>query len=110
MSKATASQILQIERSLLRSLCVPQKSPSLVQSIIAQLQNYVWLAEENRVVFRALARLRGRELEHIRESLPAVSTRMGFPDVSWDDFFAPAGGQAGDPSELASSLLASQNK
>jgi len=105
MSDSGTFHLGEMERTVLRSLCAQRANAATVQLILADLQNYSWRDEENRVVFHALTRLRGRELEHIRESLPAVATRMGFPDVNWDDFFIVIQ-RFDDPQALAQALLA----
>jgi hypothetical protein len=59
-------------------------------AILAQLRTHRWQDPEHRVVFEALTLLPGREAAELREQLPAQATRMGFPDVNWEEYFAVA--------------------
>lgn len=96
----------ELERNLLRALCSPCTTAVTRQNLISNMAHYSWLDHEHRIVFNALARLRGRELEDVRSALPAVSTRMGFPDVDWDEFFRADQPDQLDPFSLARALLA----
>ncbi|HVB55699.1 MAG TPA: hypothetical protein VNE63_04600 [Candidatus Acidoferrales bacterium] len=51
---------------------------------------HTWQDQEHRVVYEALQKLRAHDPEFLRERLPAQATRMGFPDVDWNAYFAPA--------------------
>jgi hypothetical protein len=42
----------------------------------------------------------------LQEQLPAQATRMGFPDVSWDNYFGPQSGAELDFGLLVRELLA----
>jgi hypothetical protein len=57
-------------------------------TILAQLRTHHWHDPEHRVVFEALTALPGRQASELREQLPAQATRMGFPDVNWQNYFA----------------------
>jgi hypothetical protein len=59
-------------------------------AILAQLRTHRWQDPEHRVVFEALTMLPGREAAELREQLPAQATRMGFPDVNWEEYFVVA--------------------
>jgi hypothetical protein len=59
-------------------------------TILAQLRTHHWQDPEHRVVFEALTALPGRPASDLREQLPAQATRMGFPDVNWQNYFAAA--------------------
>lgn len=98
--------VADLERELLRALCVPGARASARIAVVSEMAGYSWRDHENRVVFDAIRRLRGRELEDLRASLPAVATRMGFPDVNWDTFFVPDTNSRSDPLALARRLLA----
>jgi hypothetical protein len=70
-----------------------QHDPALIgkrAAIFAQLRAYPWQDPEHRVIFEALTALPGRSATELREQLPAQATRMGFPDVNWQNYFAPA--------------------
>jgi hypothetical protein len=59
-------------------------------TILAQLRTHRWQDPEHRVVFEALTLLPGHHATELREQLPAQATRMGFPDVNWEEYFAVA--------------------
>ncbi len=87
---------LDLESRILRALC-SNPSPHIDDlaaltakraTILAKLRTHHWQDPEHRVVFEALTLLPGREATELREQLPAQATRMGFPDVNWDQYFA----------------------
>jgi hypothetical protein len=83
---------LDLESKILCALC-SNLSPLIDNSatratILAQLRTHRWQDPEHRVVFEALTLLPGRQAKELREQLPAQATRMGFPDVNWDAYFA----------------------
>jgi hypothetical protein len=89
---------LGLESRILRALC-SSPSPCIDDSaaltatrtaILAQLRTHRWQDPEHRVVFEALTLLPGRQAKELREQLPAQATRMGFPDVNWERYFAAA--------------------
>jgi hypothetical protein len=74
------------------------------RAVLEALREYAWQEEEHRVVFEALARVRSGDAISLREQLPAHATRMGFPEVEWQLYFAPSAGQ-NDWRELLRELL-----
>jgi hypothetical protein len=88
--------MLDLESRILRALCAePPQSRSLGVhhasvrvAILAKLRAHRWQNPEHRLVFEALALLPGRDASELREQLPAQATRMGFPDVDWEEYFA----------------------
>jgi hypothetical protein len=58
------------------------------------------------VVFEAIQRLSSSDPKLLREQLPAQTTRMGFPDVNWENYFLPAGKAEVDFDALVRDLLA----
>jgi hypothetical protein len=85
---------LDLESRILRALCSnpsPRTDNSAARAnILAQLRPHHWQDSEHRVVFEALTALPGRDATELREQLPAQATRMGFPDVNWENYFASA--------------------
>jgi hypothetical protein len=109
---------LDLESKILRALC-SNPSPSTDNSaaaltakraaILAQLRPHHWQDPEHRVVFEALTALPGRQASALRAQLPAQATRMGFPDVNWQEYFAaPADDSAIE--SLVAELLAAAHK
>jgi hypothetical protein len=88
--------IVELERQILRVLC-SERSDGLTPedfnretraTAVSGLLSYCWHDTEHRVVFEALARLPGRDAAELQRQLPAQATRMGFPDVRWETYFA----------------------
>jgi len=80
--------VIATERDVLRRLCdsgIERISPDPLKS----LANYRWSSPDHQVVFNALVRLAAIPPGALRDLLPAETTRMGFPDITWDRFFAP---------------------
>jgi hypothetical protein len=102
-----------LESGILRALCGNPYShldnSAARAMILAQLRPHLWQDSEHRVVFEALTALPGRNATELREQLPAQATRMGFPDVNWESYFASA---AADPAieTLVAELLATSRK
>jgi hypothetical protein len=97
MSSETNSQlVLDLESRVLRALCSGPAAfgppgadhASGRAAILAELRARRWQDPEHRVVFEALTLLPGRHGTELREQLPAQATRMGFPDVNWQKYFA----------------------
>ena len=86
---ANEDAVIPAERQVLRALCqgTPQGSVREIAKHI--LKDYRWRGPLNDVLFETLASLETDSPEVLRAQLPAVLTRRGFPDVPWEDFFAP---------------------
>jgi hypothetical protein len=92
----TSSKIVQLELEVLRRILGSRKrvttSPihegRVSRKTLALLRGYDCHDCEHQIVFEAIERLRGRNNSELREQLPAQATRMGFPDVNWENFFA----------------------
>jgi len=81
---------MELEREILRMLCDPRgeaDGKSREQAVL-RLQAHRWRDAEHRIVFEAVAKLPGRNATELRRQLPAQATRMGFPDVQWETYFA----------------------
>jgi hypothetical protein len=104
---------LDLESRILRALCSNPSSRtdnSAARAIIlARLRPHLWQDSEHRVVFEALTALPGRDATELREQLPAQATRMGFPDVNWENYFASVAADSAIES-LVAELLATSRK
>jgi hypothetical protein len=88
--------IFALERTILRALCrhgvhSPARADLDAESqasSVSGLLSHNWQDPEHRIVFEALARLPGRDVAELQRQLPAQATRMGFPDVCWETYFA----------------------
>ena len=101
-----ADRILQNELAVLRRLCVTAHTNLLREKILRELSEYVWQGAEHRVVFEAIARLCSSDPSLLREQLPAQATRMGFPDVNWESYFASQNEPEKDVEALVGELTA----
>lgn len=78
----------EVERRLLRVMCSPRTSREQIIGAIKRLANYAWVVPEHAVVFQAIRHAVSLAHGSWRELLPMQATRMGFPDVTWSEYFA----------------------
>jgi hypothetical protein len=109
MSAADKSRsVVELERKILRLLCNPREQVDAEsrEEAVLSLQTHSWQDAEHRIVFEAIAKLPERDVAELRRQLPAQATRMGFPDVCWETYFASDGGSCSidSPAENSSSL------
>lgn len=85
MGDETNSALL--ERDFLQSLCALDSRARREANSAFRLANYVWFDPDNQIVFEALNRLScDLSAFQLREQLPAQATRMGFPEVIWENY------------------------
>jgi hypothetical protein len=105
--------VIDLESRVLRALCSNPSSRIDISSaqaiMLAQLRPHRWQNPEHRVVFEALTALPGCSATELREQLPAQATRMGFPDVNWENYFASVAADSAIES-LVAELLATSRK
>lgn len=82
------SVLIATELELLKNICRTGLNAVSSEQLSA-LAHYSWAASDHRVIFEALLRLANISPAALPHQLPAEATRMGFPDVAWDKFFAP---------------------
>jgi hypothetical protein len=104
--QSPAKRIVELERDTLRALCIRASENARHETAMRDLSSHVWQDAEHRVVFEAIQRLSSSDPQLLREQLPAQTTRMGFPDVNWENYFIPAGKADGDFDALVRDLLA----
>lgn len=73
--------VVEIERQLLAALCSPALDHTTHAAILAGLRAYKFANPDHDVIFRALEKMPNAAIEHIRETLSARLTRLGFPDI-----------------------------
>lgn len=88
-SNSNVDKIIDLERLVLTTLCVSAGLGAQRELILADLSRHLWRAPEHRVVYEALTRMPSADPGAISAVLPAMATRMGFPDVDWDSYFLP---------------------
>ncbi|MGH9756144.1 MAG: hypothetical protein ACRD4M_00255 [Candidatus Acidiferrales bacterium] len=81
------------ELRVLRALCGDSLGVPEREDLTRKLENYEWSEEEHRVVFQAILSLRRADAASLREHLPGAATRMGFPDIFWEDYFVAGPGE-----------------
>ena len=75
------SSASEIERQFLAALCAPGLDEETRARIFERLANHKFAAADHETIFRALLKMRGAPARHIRETLAAGLTRLGFPDI-----------------------------
>jgi hypothetical protein len=100
---------MELERDVLRALCAAANGATLSLDPKTLLKKYVWLSGDNRVVFESLSGLStSLTPAQLREQLPAQATRLGFPDVPWENYLRQENADAGDVRGLIEQLLAAE--
>lgn len=80
------------ERLLLRHICQPASREHWLR-LAADLHHYAWQEPDHQVIFQALNRVEPAAHASLCERLAAETTRMGFPDIDWSQYFAPISDQ-----------------
>jgi len=71
----------EIERRLLSALCAATLDREMRALILERLSAHTFANRDHEIVFQALATIPLAPTEHIRETLSARLTRLGFPDI-----------------------------
>ena len=106
MAADATTRVVELERAILRGLCHRSPRDAAFIAALQWLHGHRWLFDEHRVVFEALDRVRAADPE-LREQLAAHATRMGFPEVAWELYFADSNSDsttARDAAALETSL------
>ena len=90
--QSQTQQVFELERETLCALCIRASVNAQHPTAMRELSNHIWQDAEHRVVFEAIQRLSSSDPKLLREQLPAQTTRMGFPDVSWENYFSASAG------------------
>lgn len=77
----------EIERRLLAALCAPHVDEKTRAEIFARLGAHQFAVADHETIFQALLKMRRAPPAHIRETLGARLTRLGFPDIDVEPFF-----------------------
>lgn len=93
-----------LERNILRALCVLELSGNDRAQALAALAKYGFHDAHHQILFDVLREIPAASPELLRERLPALLTRRGFPDFDADFFLCAAQSPASDLS--AGDLLA----
>lgn len=71
----------EIERRLLAALCAPGLGEETRAQLFERLATHQFAGPDHEVIFQALLKMRGAPVRHVRETLGAHLTRLGFPDI-----------------------------
>ncbi len=88
-SPADEQRIIRTERLVLQALCQGTPEGSVREAGWSILENYRWHDPSHRIVYEVLMSLPTGAPDVIREQLPALLTRRGFPDMAWEELFKP---------------------
>ena len=75
------------ERLVLQALCV--EDLNLLKTARNLLSGYRWREPVHQVIFACLKSFSAAGHTALHEQLAECTTRKGFPDVEWEDFFPP---------------------
>jgi hypothetical protein len=78
---------LHLEHLTLRLLCVGTPQGSLKDVLVPLLRDYRWHWQLHQIIFNAIVVIPSDDPATLRQLLPAKLTRMGFPDVEWEEIF-----------------------
>ena len=91
LTEPSAPSPADLELTLLRALCNrPTNDPREWARVAKELADHPWQQPDHRVVFEALRRIGTWDPQTLAQQLPSEATRMGFPDISWDQYFTPS--------------------
>jgi hypothetical protein len=103
---STREEILEAEETILRCLIPQSLASSQRKELACILAGYKWEAGEHETLFEVLLQSRIANTEKLREELPAILTRRGFPDVELAGYFAPEAPTAAEALRMARALAA----
>lgn len=95
----------EVERLVLGALCTRPLSLDDRSEALRSLANYNWILPDHRVIYEALRRSRQPNSTASREHISAEITRLGFPDIDVEPFFAPSTLTKAELARLAKALL-----
>jgi hypothetical protein len=77
----------EIERQLLAALCAPGLNSETRAAVLERFATHVFADPDHEVIFGALVKIPHAAAEHIRDTLSARLTRLGFPDIDVEPIF-----------------------
>lgn len=103
---STRDEILDAEQLILRSLCQQPFTQRQRKEMIRTLAGYTWRSGEHQILFEALHRPPIATAERLREQLPSILTRKGFPDMDFASYFDARAATAAEALDMARALAA----
>lgn len=89
MASTLMENDLDLEKLVLRVFCAGTLDGAAREATLPLLRGYAWRSTLHKAVFDAILATPSRDPELLRQLLPAKLTRMGFPDVEWEEIFSP---------------------
>jgi len=77
----------EIERRLIAALCASALDRQTRAQVVERLGAHTFANRDHEIIFQALAKMPPATAEHIRETLSARLTRLGFPDIDVEPIF-----------------------
>ncbi|HTX15067.1 MAG TPA: hypothetical protein VMD77_07220 [Candidatus Baltobacteraceae bacterium] len=99
LHNSSAQSTADLERNIVRALCHAKLSRATWIKITRALGEYTWRDVEHGLVYAAVDRLSAGSPKLLREQLPAQATRMGFPDIDWEPYFASGDKRSATPTK-----------
>jgi len=87
MQEAERLPSAEIERRLLAALCAATLDREIRAQILKRLSAHTFANRDHEIIFQALTQMPSATTEHIRETLRARLTRLGFPDIDVEPIF-----------------------
>jgi hypothetical protein len=87
MREAERLPSAEIERRLLSALCATTLGREMRALILERLSAHTFANPDHEIIFQALAKIPLAPAAHIRETLSARLTRLGFPDIDVEPIF-----------------------
>lgn len=78
----------ELELAVLRLLCTQPRGRAAWAKLANELEEHRWEHADHRVIYEALIEIDSADRETLRREIPAAVTRMGFPDIHCERFFA----------------------
>jgi hypothetical protein len=84
---AQPNYISSLELALLQALCASVDVHAVLEHGTSIPTGFEWQNPDHGIVYAALCKVPNRDRRPLREQLPAIATRMGFPDIDWEAYF-----------------------
>lgn len=97
---------IHLEKLVLRLLCTGSPQGPVKAVLAPLLSTYRWQEQVHQVIFKAVSAIPTDDPVTIQHLLPTKLTRMGFPDIEWEEFFEPASVSKDGSIELVRQLVA----
>lgn len=97
---------LVLEKIVLRLLCAGTPEGAVRDALIPMIRDYAWRSTLHHAIFDAVRAAPSSDPRILCQLLPAKLTRMGFPDVDWDEIFSQPSTSRDEAIAIVQKLLA----